>query len=151
MRKCFMVLGLILPMTLFAEQPINPQKLPDPNVNCKDFLMSSVVMNQIKTEAFNMPKTAIYDVRYYPDKDYCELTIKNNKTGETYLLSSKNADNFEFDSQQRIFLLKLFSQNKPECENVVEANYADTTGAFVDAGYDFPILTGECDANETAE
>lgn len=140
MKKYWVVLGLMLPLVVWADQN---KGISDPNVNCKEFLMSSVVVDQIKEEALQMPSTAMYDVVYHPDKDYCELTVKDKNSGKTYAFTSKNAGNFDFDDEQRIFALALYSKDKPACKNVIEADYEDVTGSFIDADYNFPCVNVE--------
>ena len=147
MKKYLVIAGLLFPMVLFAQKSVQP--LTDPDVNCKEFLMSPVVMDQVKQEALHMPDTALYEVIYHQDKDYCDLTVKDRQSGKTYEFTSKNADNFEFDSQQRIFELKLYPKDNLNCENTVAGDYEDVTASFIDADYDFPYVTGQCDASNT--
>ncbi|HCU05223.1 MAG: hypothetical protein A2X77_05920 [Gammaproteobacteria bacterium GWE2_42_36] len=148
------VLALILTGSLlggsisaFAATPTTVT-LPDPPMNCKQFLLAPVVVDQIREEALGLPESAQYRVMYHADKDYCDLTVSDKENKKTYHFTSESANNFEFDPNDRTFELLLYKTDQLSCENTIEATYEDSTKSFVDAAYDFPLTEGGCSVNK---
>lgn len=134
------LLGFSLP--IFAVQKLG--HLPDPPINCKQFLLAPIVVDQIREEALGLPESAQYSVNYHADKDYCDLTVSDKEAQKVYRFTSKSTNNFDFDPDNRTFELSLYSRDTMNCSNTVEATYEDATRSFIDAAYDFPVLDGGC-------
>ncbi|MBU0455205.1 MAG: hypothetical protein KKA99_00260 [Gammaproteobacteria bacterium] len=134
MKKILVIVSLLLSGIAFAQMPVPTI----PPMSCESFLKNELVQDQLN-EVFG--DSAQYNVQYDQQKNICTLSVTGTKQGKDYKFSTISSDNFLLDGKS--LTLSLFAADKPQCLNVLEADYADNT--IVDVSYAFPYVDNTCD------